>query len=184
MPLYTPLKYSAEYIPPMYNPIITLAFHKILATTALCLAAMGLNSCLQMPESAFLSGKALVLRLDDTEMRFEFADSDVVRKSSRFTPLTDGTERQIWQEIYYVYSPEKAEFYEESRINSASGQIHDGYGYSRWHLQFNTASAGTATLIDKHPFAFQGHKVGLSVTFRIDPMSPHLPQKQIQEKTL
>ena len=157
---------------------------RILASTALCLAAVGLSSCLQMPESAFLSGKALVLRLDDTEMRFEFADSDVVRKSSRFTPLTDGTERQIWQEIYYVYSPEKAEFYEESRINSASGQVHDGYGYSRWHLQFNTASAGTATLIDKHPFAFQGHKVGLSVPFRIDPMSPHLPQKQIQEKTL
>ncbi len=70
-------------------------FHRILATTALCLAALGVNSCLQMPESAFLSGKALVLRLDDTEMRFEFADSHVVRKSSRFTPLTDGTERQI-----------------------------------------------------------------------------------------
>ena len=158
-------------------------FHKILATTALCLAAMGLNSCLQMPESAFLSGKALVLRLDDTEMRFEFADSDVVRKSSRFTPLTDGTERQIWQEIYYVYSPEKAEFYEESRINSASGQVHDGYGYSRWHLQFNTASTGTATLIDKHPFAYQGHKVGLSVPFRVEPLPPNTHLNQVQTKT-
>lgn len=159
-------------------------FHRILATTAFCLAAVGLNGCQLMPESAFLSGKALVLRIDDTENRFEFADSDVVRKSSRFMPLADGKTRQIWQEIYYVYSPEKAEFYEESRINSASGQVRDGYGYSRWHLQFSSASAGSATLIDKHPFAFRGHKVGQSVPFRIEPLSPHLHHNQIQEKSL
>ena len=45
MPSYIPLKYSAEYIPQMYNLIITPAFRKILTTTALCLAAMGVSSC-------------------------------------------------------------------------------------------------------------------------------------------
>ena len=41
MPSYIPLKYSAEYLPQMYNLIITPAFRKILATTALCLVAGG-----------------------------------------------------------------------------------------------------------------------------------------------
>ena len=158
-------------------------FHKILATTALCLAVVG--ACpLCAAEPASLVGKVLVLKIKDAEQRYAFSDSHVVRKTFPLSSFTEGTNRQVWKESYYVYSPEKAEFYEESRINSASGQVRDGYGYSRWHLQFNTASAGTATLIDKHPFAFKGHKVGLSVPFRIDPVSPHLPQKQIQEKTL
>ena len=159
-------------------------FHRILTTSALCLAAVGACPlCAAEPASPSLVGKVLVLKIKDAEKRYAFSDSHVVRKSSRFTPLTDGTERQIWQEIYYVYSPETAEFYEENRINSTSGKVRDGYGYSRWKLQFNTASSGTAMLITKHHFSLRRHKVGLSVPFRVEPLPPNTHLNQVQKKT-
>ena len=158
---------------------------RILSPIALCLAAMGACPlCAAEPASPSLVGKVLVLKIKEAEQRYAFSDSHVVRKTFPLSSFTEGTNRQVWKESYYVYSPETAEFYEENRINSTSGKVRDGYGYSRWKLQFNTASAGTATLITKHHFSLRRHKVGLSVPFRIDPMSPRLPQKQIQEKTL
>ena len=157
-------------------------FHKILATAALCLAALGACPlCAAEPASPSLVGKVLVLKIKDAEQRYAFPDSHVVRKTLPLSSFTEGTNR--WKESYYVYSPETAEFYEENRINSTSGMVRDGYGYSRWKLQFNTASTGTATLITKHHFSLRRHKVGLSVPFRVEPLPPNTHLNQVQKKT-
>ena len=157
-------------------------FRKILATTALCLAAMGACPlCAAESASPSLVGKVLVLKIKDAEQRYVFPDSHVVRKTLPLSSFTEGTNR--WKESYYVYSPETAEFYEENRINSTSGMVRDGYGYSRWKLQFNTASAGTATLITKHHFSLRRHKVGLSVPFRVEPLPSNTHLNQVQKKT-
>lgn len=164
----------------MTTPIIP----GILASTALCLAAVGACPlCAAEPASPSLVGKVLVLKIKDAEQRYAFSDSHVVRKTFPLSSFTEGTNRQVWKESYYVYSPETAEFYEENRINSTSGMVQDGYGYSRWKLQFNTASAGTATLITKHHFSLRRHKVGLSVPFRVEPLPPNTHLNQVQKKT-
>ena len=157
---------------------------RILTTTALCLAAVGACS-LSSAETASpsLVGKVLVLKIKDAEQRYAFSDSHVVRKTFPLSSFTEGTNRQVWNEVYYVYSPETAEFYEENRINSTSGMVRDGYGWTRWKLLFNTASAGTATLITKHHFSLRRHKVGLSVPFRVEPLPPDTHLNQVQKKT-
>ena len=160
------------------------AIHRILATTALCLAAVEACS-LSAAETAAppLVGKVLVLKIKDTEQSYAFTDSHVVRKTCPLSSFTNGTKLQVWKEIYYVYSPETADFYEETRVNSTSRMVRDGYGYSRWKLQFNTASSGTATLITKHHFSLRGHKVGLSIPFRVEPLPPNTHRNHVQKKT-
>ena len=159
--------------------------HKILATTALCLAAVGVSS-LTAGEIAppSLVGKMLVMNIKGTEKCYKFADANIVRKTCPRKSGANGAANQIWKETYYVYSPETSEFYEESRINSVSGKVQDGYGYTRWRLQFDTVSEGSATLIAKHHFSLRHLKVGQSVSFRIEPLSSNLHISRVQENPL
>ena len=159
-------------------------FHKILATTALCLAAVGVSS-LTAGEIAppSLVGKILVMNIKGTEKCYKFADANIVRKTCPRRSEANGAASQIWKETYYVYLPETSEFYEESRINSVSSKVQDGYGYTRWRLQFDTVSEGSATLIAKHHFSLRRHKVGLTVPFRVEPLPPNTHLNQDQKKT-
>ena len=125
-------------------------FPKILATTALCLAAVGACPlCAAEPASPSLVGKVLVLKIKDAEKRYAFSDSHVVRKTFPLSSFTEGTNRQVWKESYYVYSPETAEFYEENRINSTSGKVRDGYGWRSKFFSVKSLSSEQSTLANQ-----------------------------------
>lgn len=151
-------------------------FHGVLTTAAaLCLAAMGLSACQQLPKSASLSGKILVLDYPSRTQQFIFPDSDKVSHDVR--SLRKAAEVSESDMVYpvrttrisYSYSPEKKEFHEEFQVLYRNDSAVDGHGYSTWRLDYRTPEHGTATLIAKHPMALPQLKVGDSVPFQLKP---------------
>ncbi len=151
-------------------------FHGVLTTTAaLCLAAMGLSACQQLPKSASLSGKILVLDYPSRTQQFIFPDSDKVSHDVRsLRKAADLSESDMvypvrTTRVSYSYSPDKKEFHEESQVLYRGESAVDGHGYTTWRLDYRTAESGTATLIAKHPTYLRRFKVGDSVPFQLKP---------------
>lgn len=157
-------------------------FLRILIAAALCLTTGACVSCQTDRTPSPLKGKILVLEHTTKSMEFRFPDSEqVCRKKRRLRCTDELTEHErvypvASTEISYNYTPETHEFYEESRVTHPTLPVRDGYGYSRWRLDFATADTGTATLIDKHPFCLRGLRIGTDVPFHLNPCPQFIMQ--------
>ena len=121
----------------------------------LCFVALAAAGCVQ--QSSVLAGKRLTLN----NKHYYFVAGDAVS----YTLRHEGS--PLYTRYHHSYQPSTGEFYEESRVCSDSGCVHDGYGYTRWHLQFHTPTTGTATLVEHHVFYPPPVPKGQSVPFRI-----------------
>ena len=125
------------------------------AVCSLCFTALVMAGCVQ--QSSVLAGKRLELGGE----HYDFADGDEVSYTLRHPGSA------LYTRYHRSYQPSTGEFYEESRVCSDSGCVRDGYGYTRWHLQFHTPTTGTATLVGHHVFYPPPVPKGQSVPFRI-----------------
>ncbi|MBR5894907.1 MAG: hypothetical protein IKZ13_05135 [Akkermansia sp.] len=135
----------------------------------------GVCSCTLTSPSTAMRGKILVLEHTSAPMPFLFPESDVVSYVLRHPIPMDSLSEQervypvLSTEIHYNYNPQTKEFYEESRVTASLGKpVADGYGYSKWQLNFSSADKGTATLTEKHPWALKSFRVGQSIPFHLD----------------
>ncbi len=111
------------------------------------------------PQSV-LGGKKLILEFTDSTISFNFPQGDEYS-------MTRGADSAHPHRFYHRYNAKTQEFYEMSELLNVT----DGRGESLWHLDFTTPTTGKATLLKKHPWAFQGKNIGFSVPFRIAPLS-------------
>ena len=155
---------------------------RLFIAAALCLTTGACVSGQNDRTTSPIKGKILVLEHTTQSMEFRFPVSEQVcrkKRSLRFDDKLTEHDRVYpvaSTEISYNYTPGTREFYEESRVTHPTLPVRDGYGYSRWRLDFATADTGTATLIDKHPFCLRKYRIGAGVPFHLKPCPQFIMQ--------
>lgn len=130
----------------------------LLSVLVLYASVFGLTGCATAP--SVLGGKKLVLEFADSPISYDFPEGDEYS-------MIWGEKSEHPRRVYHRYNASTQEFYEMSEILN----VVDGRGESHWRLDFTTPTTGTATLIQKHPWAFQGKHIGFTVPFRLSPLS-------------